>query len=235
MKTYFTALCLSLLAFTAAHADIKTVEQNLKKNFPEIAVKSVNSSPIKDIYEVYMGGRIVYTNDDAKYFFVGNLIDLKAQKNITEEREQVLTQIDVKKLPLDQAIKQVKGNGERIIYLFSDPDCPYCQKLEHELLQVDNVTIYLFLYPITSLHPNSAQISEQIWCAKDQYQAWQDYLLNKKAPQKTMSCNTPVNKNIQLAKTLAIDGTPTFFLKDGRKISGARSAAEIELLLKAVQ
>ncbi|OTG64780.1 DsbC family protein [Acinetobacter silvestris] len=235
MKTYFTALCLSLLAFTTAHADIKTVEQNLKNNFPEIPVKSVTQSPVKDIYEVYMGGRIVYTNDDAKYFFVGNLIDLKAQKNITEEREQVLTRIDVKKLPLNQAIKQVKGNGKRTIYLFSDPDCPYCQKLEHELLKVENVTIYLFLYPISSLHPNAGQIAEQIWCSKDQYQAWQDYLLNKKLPQKTATCTTPIDKNIQLAKTLGVDGTPTFFLKDGSRISGARPSNEIELLLKAIQ
>ncbi len=234
MKTWFTAVSLSLFTLTTAHANIQTVEQNLKKNFPSIPVKSVTNSPVKDIYEVYMGGRIVYTNEDAKYFFVGNLIDLKEQKNLTEERERVLTAIDVKKLPLDQAIKHVKGNGERVLYIFSDPDCPYCHQLEKELAQVNNVTIYLFLYPITRLHPNAATVAEQIWCAKDQYQTWQDYLLKKKTPAKVTSCTTPIEKNIQLAKTLDVDGTPTFFLKDGSRVSGTRSAGEIELLLKAV-
>lgn len=237
MKTWRTALCFSLFTLTTAmsHADTQTVAQNLKLNFPEITVTSVNNTPVKDMYEVYMGGKIVYTNDDAKYFFTGNLIDLKAKKNLTEEREQVLTRIDVKSLPLKQAIKRVKGNGERTLYIFSDPDCPYCQKLEHELLQVDNVTLYLFLDPITSLHPNSGNIAQQIWCSKDQYQAWQDYLLNKKAPAKAASCKTPIDKNIQLATSLAIDGTPTFFLQDGSRISGARPASEIEALLKAVK
>ena len=86
MKTWLSILSLSLMTLTTAHADIQTVQQNLKNNFPDIKVKSVNNSPVKDIYEVYMGGRIVYTNEDAKYFFVGNLIDLKEQKNITEEQ-----------------------------------------------------------------------------------------------------------------------------------------------------
>jgi len=234
MKNWLAALSLSLFGLTATHADIQTVQNNLKANFPEIPVKSVNLSPVKDIYEVYMGGRIVYTDENAKYFFVGNLIDLKGQKNLTEEREQILTSIDVKSLPLEQAIKHVKGKGERVIYLFSDPDCPYCQHLEKELKNVDNLTVYLFLYPITKLHPNAENIANQIWCSKNRYQAWQDYLIEKINPNNTKTCKTPVEKNIQLAKKLEIDGTPTFFLKDGHRISGTRSAGEIELLLKAL-
>jgi len=234
MKTWLAALSLSLFGLTATHADIKTVQDNLKKNFPEIPVKSVTTSPIKDIYEVYMGGRIVYTNDDAALFFVGNLIDLKNQKNITEERQQSLTRIDVKALPLNQAIKHVKGKGERVIYIFSDPDCPYCQRLEKELKNIDNLTIYLFLYPITSLHPNAENIAQQIWCSKNQYQVWQDYLIDKKQPAPVKSCTTPIAKNISLAKSLDIDGTPTIFLQDGSRISGARDSGEIEALLKAV-
>lgn len=233
MKTWFSALTLSLFGFTAAHADMQTLEKNLKAKYPEIEIKSVNTTPIKDIYEVYMGGRIVYTNEDAKYFFVGNLIDLKEQKNLTEEREAILTAIDVKSLPLDQAIKHVKGKGERVIYLFSDPDCPYCQHLEKELKNVDNLTIYLFLYPITKLHPNASNIAQQIWCSQDQYQVWQDYLIDKKQPKPVKACTTPIEKNIALAKKLSVDGTPTFFLKDGTRISGARDAGEIELLLNS--
>lgn len=235
MKAWLSILTLSLMTLNTAHADIQKLEQNLKTKYPEIPVKSVHSTPVKDMYEVYMGGRIVYTNEDAQYFFVGNLIDLKQQQNLTEAREQILNRIDVKSLPLEQAIKNVKGTGERVIYLFSDPDCPYCQHLEKELKNIDNVTIYLFLYPITRLHPNAATIADQIWCSKDQYQTWQDYTVDKKQPAKVKACKTPIEKNIQLAKKLEIDGTPTFFLKDGSRISGARDASEIELLLKALK
>lgn len=234
MKQWLSLLAISMFMLSIAHADIATLKQNLKTQYPEIEIKSVATTPVKDIYEVYMGGRIVYTNEDAKYFFVGNLIDLKAQKNLTEERESALTAIDVKSLPLDQAIKHVKGKGERIIYLFSDPDCPYCQLLEKELKNIDNLTIYLFLYPIKSLHPNAEKISQQIWCSKDSYQVWQDYLINKKQPTAVKACNTPIEKNIALAKKLEIDGTPSFFLKNGTRISGVKGANEIEALLKSV-
>ncbi|MDM1246566.1 DsbC family protein [Acinetobacter sp. R933-2] len=232
MKTWFTALSLSLFTMTMSHADIQTVEKNLKQNFPDIPVKSVKNSPVKDVYEVYMGGRIVYTTDEAKYFFVGNLIDLKEQKNLTEESMQVLSKIDVSKLPLDQAIKQVKGKGERVIYLFSDPDCPYCHKLEQELKKIDNVTIYLFLYPIATLHPNAVEISNKIWCSKQPYQAWLDYTIDKKQPVASKNCASPVTKIAALGKTLEVEGTPTFFLKDGTRISGVRSAEELEKILK---
>lgn len=179
MKIWLSLLTLGLFTFSSAHADIQTLQQNLKTKYPEIQVKSVQNSPIKDVYEVYMGGRIVYTNEDAKYFFLGNLIDLKEQKNLTEERMQALKSIDVKSLPLKQAIKHVKGKSERVIYVFSDPDCPYCQHLEKELKNIDNLTVYLFLYPITRLHPNAESISQQIWCSKNQYQAWEDYLIDR--------------------------------------------------------
>lgn len=235
MKSWLSILALSMASFTLAHADVATLQQNLKNNFPEVPVTSVNTTPVKDIYEVYMGGRIVYTNSDAKYFFVGSLIDLPNQVNITEQRQQILSSIDVSKLPLNQAIKKVKGDGKRVIYLFSDPDCPYCKRLDAELEKLDNITIYLFINPIKSLHPNAEKISKQIWCSSKPYQAWTDYTLNAKAPTAKESCNNPIEKNIELAKKLEVTGTPTFFLKDGRRLSGALPASELEMILQQVK
>ena len=231
IKPLFTALGLSLAAITAAHADSKTVEHNIKTNFPDIQVQSVQATPVPDIYEVYMDGQIVYTNNDARYFFLGNLVDLKNKVNLTSVRQQELTKIDVKTLPLQQAIKHVKGNGKRVMYLFSDPDCPYCQALEKELQKVDNVTIYLFLYPLTTLHPNAEKIATQVWCSRTPYQAWENYVLNHQQPTASKSCSTPIAKNLELGKKLNVDGTPTFFLQNGNRISGAQSASDINQLL----
>lgn len=235
MKSWLSVLLLSIATLGTAHADIATVQKNLKTNFPDIPVNSVNTTQFKDIYEVYMGGRIVYTNDDAKYFLVGNLIDLPNQVNITEQRQQVLSSIDVSKLPLNQAIKKVKGKGQRVIYLFSDPDCPYCKKLEAELDKVDNLTIYLFINPITSLHPTADKTSKQIWCSSQPYQAWTDYTLKGIAPTAKDNCKNPIDKNLELAKKLEVTGTPTFFLKDGRRISGALPATELEMMLNEIK
>ena len=235
MKTWLSLLSFGLLSMSMAHADIQKLEQNLKTNFPDMPAKSVNSTPVKDIYEVFMGGRIVYTNDEGRYFFVGSLIDLPAQKNLTEERTQVLSAIDVKQLPLKQSIKQVKGKGERVIYLFSDPDCPYCHKLEAELAKIDNLTIYLFMFPLTSLHPEAERISRQVWCSKKPYQTWTDYTLNKKQPTGKDSCTNPIQDNIALAEKLEITGTPTLFLQDGSRIPGGMSAEDLEKRLAEIK
>lgn len=235
MKTWLTTLILSLSTLGLAHADVATTQQNLKKNFPEIPVSAVNTTPVKGVYEVITEGQIVYTNDDAQYFFVGNLVDPKNQRNLTAERMQQLNKIDVSTLPLNQAIKHVKGNGKRTLYIFSDPDCPYCQRLEKELTAVDNVTIYLFLFPLTTLHPNAETIATQIWCSKNQYQAWQDYLLNHKAPTASQKCSTPIQKNLALGQKLNINGTPTMYLKNGERIAGAVQASQLNTLLDQAQ
>ena len=130
IKTWLSALSLSLLSLQIVHADSRTLEQNFKKNYPDIPITSVTPSPLSGIYEVYVSGKIIYTDENAKYLFFGNLLDVKNQKNLTEDRISELSKIDVKQLPLKQAIKHIKGKGERTLYVFTDPDCPYCQKLE---------------------------------------------------------------------------------------------------------
>lgn len=234
MKTWLSILSIGLFSLSMAHADMQTLEKNLKTNYPDMPAKSVQATPVTGIYEVYMGGRIVYTNEQGKYFFVGNLIDLPTQNNITEQRMQVLTAIDTKQLPLKQAIKHVKGDGSRVLYVFSDPDCPYCQKLDVELAKLNNVTIYLFMFPLTQLHPQAAQISRQVWCSKDQYKAWTDYTLNQIKPTAKETCSNPIQDNIKLAEKLEINGTPTIFLKDGRRVS-RMSAEAFDKILNEVK
>ncbi|GAA5008951.1 DsbC family protein [Acinetobacter puyangensis] len=231
MKKFLTMISLSIFAVTFAQANQTTLQKNLQKNYPEMNAKVTGSTPFNGVYEVNVGNQIVYTDEKGQYFFVGNLVDFKNKENLTAKREQQLNKIDVSKLPLDQAIKQVKGNGQRVLYIFSDPDCPYCQQLEKELTSIDNVTIYLFLYPLKTLHPNAETVAKQIWCSSDRYAAWEDHMINQQAPTALPNCSNPISKNLTLGQTLKINGTPTIFLKDGQRISGAREAADIEALL----
>lgn len=215
--------------------EIRLLEKNLAKNFPDLQISHVETTPLSGIYEVGVDDRLIYTDTAAQYFFVSHLLDLKQQKNLTEQRLQYLSKIDIKQLPLEQAIKIVKGNGSRHLYIFSDPDCPFCQKLEQELSQLNNLTLYIFPYPIKELHPNAEQIAKQIWCAPDRAVAWENYMLKKQQSNKNTECNTDVlTENIKLGKQLKITGTPTLFLADGQRITGMRSSEEIEALLKTV-
>jgi thiol:disulfide interchange protein DsbC len=135
-------------------------------------------------------------------------------------------------LPLNQAIKVVKGNGSRKLAVFSDPDCPFCKQLEQQaLVGLNDVTIYTFLFPLAELHPDAANKAKAIWCAQDRTRAWQDWMLNGQLPKGATTCATPVEENAELGKKLGIRGTPLLIFANGKRVSGAIPAQEIEARL----
>ena len=223
-------LTLPLLACSASAADDSAaVKKRFTERFPERNVVSVNATPLNGIYEVVMQGRqIVYTDTRTDFIFVGDMVDVKKRQSLTEQRMNELSKVDWKALPLDLAVKEVRGNGSRALAVFSDPDCPYCKKLEQDsLAKLDNVTIYTFLLPILS--PDSLEKSNQIWCASDKGKAWNDWMRENKAPTNKGNCDvTAIQKTMELGRRLNITGTPTIFFSNGERVPGAVPATVIE-------
>ncbi len=207
----------------------KAIESKLERT-----VTSVTKTPYLGLYEVYVDGQIVYTDDKVSAVLLGSLIDGKTMKNVTDERMQKLTAIKFSELPLPLAVKQVRGDGKRVFATFEDPNCGYCKKMAKDIAKLDNVTIYTFLYPILS--PDSLEKSNQIWCAADRAKAWNEWMVEGKPPTGKGDCDTTaVKKTIELGRKLAINGTPTVFFADGERIPGAIPLAKIEQKLTQPQ
>lgn len=223
------AATLSNIVF-ADEADIrKAVEAKLNAK-----VESVAKSGYLGLYEVFVDGNIIYSDDKATVFLLGPLIDAKTMKNVTDERMKKLTAIKFSDLPLDRAIKQVRGDGKRVLATFEDPNCGYCKRLAKDLLKLDNVTVYTFLYPILS--EDSVRKSKQIWCAADRAKAWNDWMVEGKAPTGRDDCDTAaVMKNQEFGRRLNISGTPTIFYGDGERVPGAVPLARIEQKLNSIK
>ncbi len=198
-------------------------------------VESVTKSGYMGLYEVYADGQLLYTDEKMTTIIVGGqLIDAKTMKNITDERMKKLTAIKFSELPLERAIKQVRGDGKRIMATFEDPNCGYCKRLAKELLKLDNVTVYTFLYPILS--EDSVRKSKQIWCSSDRAKAWNDWMIDGKAPAGREDCDTSaVTKNQEFGRKLNISGTPTMFFADGERVPGAMPLPRIEQKLSAAK
>jgi len=224
-KSLALAIGLAFAALaTADEAEIKkTMEARLGTK-----VESVTKAGYLGLYEVYADGTIFYTDDKASAVIVGgNLIDAKTMQNVTNERMKKLTAIKFGDLPLERAIKQVRGDGKRVLASFEDPNCGYCKRLAKDVQKLDNVTIYTFLYPILS--EDSLRKSKQIWCAPDRAKAWNDWMVDGKAPPAKEDCDTSaVSKNQEFGRKLNISGTPTLFFVDGERIPGAVPVARIE-------
>ncbi len=198
-------------------------------------VESVSKAGYLGLYEVYSDGHIFYTDEKLSAIVLGGqLIDGKTMKNVTEERLKRLTAIKFSELPLERAIKHVRGDGRRVLATFEDPNCGYCKRLAKELLKVDNVTVYTFLYPILS--EDSVRKSKQIWCAPDRAKAWNDWMVDGKVPSGRDDCDTSaVTRNQEFGRKLNISGTPTMFFADGERIPGAIPLARIEQKLGSVK
>lgn len=227
------ALLSPLLFSPLASADEATLKKAVQTKFPQAKVESVTKSPYLGLYEVVIEGQLVYTDEGFNYLFDGSIIETASLANLTEQRKQKLSAVKFDSLPLDLAIKNVRGSGKRKLAVFSDPDCPYCKKVEKDLAKLKDVTIYTFLYPIESLHPNADEKSAAIWCSADRVKAWDDLMLRGIAPAADKACKTPLAELAQLGQKLKINGTPTLIFADGQRIPGAVPGEQIEKLLDA--
>jgi thiol:disulfide interchange protein DsbC len=176
----------------------------------------------------------MYTDKKGELAFIGNLVNLKTQENLTKKRAEALAFVDFSQIPLAQAIVKVKGDGSRKLVVFSDPDCPYCKQLEKELAFLNNVTIYTMLYPLEELHPDARKKSAAVWCAADRAKAWDDLMLYGKEPAAAADeCKTPLDEINKLAQRLSITGTPGLVFENGKLVPGTLKTEQIEELLKA--
>ncbi len=216
---------ISATAQTPQEAAIKkTIEPRLGEG---AKVDSVTKTPYAGLYEVRIGSDIVYTDSSAKYLFVGRILDTQTMQDYTKARVDEITKIKFSDLPLDQALKMVKGNGKRVIAVFEDPNCGYCKRFRQTLNGMDNITVYTFMYNILS--EDSAVKSRNIWCSADRNKAWDEWMLNNKLPAAApASCNAPNDKVFALGRKLNITGTPTIFFTDGTRIPGAIDARGLE-------
>jgi thiol:disulfide interchange protein DsbC len=209
------------------------IKKLLEQKFPGAEVRGITKTSYFGLYEVQLDERILYTDAKAKYLLVGAVYDTETKTNLTEERQRKLNRVDVSTLPLDLAIKKVKGTGERKLIVFSDADCPFCAKLEKELKSVDNVTIYTFLYPIDSLHPDSARKSRMIWCSDDRIAAWDAFFATGALPDNPGDCENPLAKTQEIGSRIRVNATPTMVFADGSIVPGALPASRLEAEFKS--
>ncbi len=196
-----------------------------------VTVIETRKSPLPNISEIIVEKDrqkgVIYITNDLRYVFFGQMIDLKERKNLTSETISEFTRVDVSRLPLADAIRI--GSGKRVIYIFEDPDCPYCKKLHGELNSIKDLTTYIFLFPLPS-HPDAYGKSKAVWCSKNRAEAFNEAMEGKEIKG---DCKTDVvDKNIKLGESLGIRGTPTIILHDGRVIGGFVPAEELEKLIK---
>lgn len=219
-----TVLCLG-----AAHADEAAIRKNIAQRLPDFPkIDEVRKSPIAGLYEIRIGADLYYADENGDHLVEGQVIATKTRENLTQARIEELTRIDFAALPLKDAMVWKQGTGARKIVIFADPNCGYCKRLERELNNVKDITVYTFLYPI--LGGDSPEKSRSIWCAKDNAKAWRSWMLDGAVPPRAMgACDDgALARNEALGRKYKVNGTPAIVFEDGRRAPGALSADQLE-------
>ncbi|MDQ6973964.1 MAG: DsbC family protein [Mariprofundaceae bacterium] len=211
----------NVMPATAAH---------IRANIPTLPIDAIRPAPIDGLYELKVGGQIFYSDRTGKYVIAsGHIFETKTRKDLTAARLEAINTVDWSSLPLKNAI--VSGDPKGLpVAIFTDPNCPYCKKLETELKDAKGIKIYTFLFPLSRIHPTARAHAESIWCAKNQHEALLDVMLHGKTLAKG-TCKTPIDANTSLAQKLGISGTPTLISSDGRKFAGVKSATDLKAWL----
>jgi thiol:disulfide interchange protein DsbC len=224
----------ALLAAGGVMAQEAAIRKNLAErlpNFPKI--DEVTRTPVPGLWEVRIGNDVLYSDEQGNFLIQGEIIETKTRTNLTEARLDKLTAIDFASLPLKDAIVWKQGTGERKLVQFSDPNCPYCKRFERDLTNVKDITVYTFLYPI--LGADSTEKARAIWCNKESGQTWRAWMVDGTAPPRAMgNCDTSaIERNVALGRKHRVNGTPAIVFANGKRVSGAINAEQVEKFLMA--
>ena len=224
-----------LLCATPASANEAQIRKALEPKLGGAKIEGVQPGPIPGLFEVRFRGeegvQVIYTDATASHIFVGRIYEARTDRDLTEERKRKLNAVKFESLPLDLAVKIQRGNGRRVLAMFSDPYCPACRQFERVLAQVDDITIYVFMFPV--IRPENADHSRAVWCAPDRAKAWLELAAapRPKLPEAGARCANPVDKVLEVGRRLGVNSTPTLFLANGERLTGGPAAEDLRDLL----
>jgi thiol:disulfide interchange protein DsbC len=234
-RLFLLPLAAALTCSAAAPAPDEAALKRLLEPKLGVPIEGIQAAPMPGLYEVRFrtpqGMQVLYVDGTGTYVIQGKIFDLRGERDLTEERLRKLNAIKFESLPLDLAVKVQRGNGKRVLAMFSDPYCPACRQFERSLAQVDNITIYVFMYPV--IRPENTDHSRMVWCAPDRAKAWLELAAaaKPKVPDAAPGCGDPVDKVLKLGRSLGVNSTPTLILANGERLSGGVSAGDLKDLL----
>ncbi|EDY86603.1 thiol-disulfide interchange protein DsbC [gamma proteobacterium HTCC5015] len=205
-------------------------ETAIREALDPMPVESVKPAPIEGLYEVIVGGSLVYFTADAKYLIQGDIIDQAAEINLTEQAESSMRaavfaeQKEFVRFPAE-------GESKYVLNVFTDIDCGYCRRLHDEVPELNEkgVEVRYFFYPRAGVMSDSARKAESVWCGDDQQELMDEAKAGNHIPRKR--CDNPIKEHVALAHEMGLRGTPLIFTGKGTKINGYRPVDKLMAIL----
>ncbi len=226
-KILFTAL-LALSSFTA-FAENGVDLTLLKERVGDAAeIKGVKPSVIDGLFEVQVGGQIIYLTADGEKVVSGEIYDLKNKKSITEAASNKLRKTALEQVADSDKIIYKAKNEKYKVTIFTDISCPYCTKIHKQVPKLNDlgITVEYLAFPRAGAGSKTAKKMQKIWCAENRTVALTNAKVDDKFPSKSCDGNQ-VDKQFELGVQLGVQATPTMILSDGELLAGYMKANEL--------
>ncbi len=244
-----TLISLSLIA--TLHASlISNIERDLVQAvIPNTKIAKVKHTPIDGLYEVFLqNGNVIYVYPYKRLILFGEIytntgINLTNKDRIAWMNE--VNQKNLKKLSFKEltkhsfTIKYGKGSKRYAFVMFTDPECPFCQRVDRFLRNNNvNATFYLNYMPLY-FHPHAHKWALEILSSKNKLKAIKQIERTNKGLNVTITqkAKNTLKATQALARKLNIRGTPTLFVVDLKtgKVVAKIDGANIPLIRKWIE
>lgn len=232
-KLILSLACLGVAGTTVAGE--KEIRERLSMMLNNADKVKISKMPIDGLYQVTLDLQVVYMSEDGKYLLNGSVMDLDKKVDLTNEVKTGIVKQELAKLDANSMISYKPKNGQptRTLTVFTDIDCPYCEKLHNEIPKLNEagIEVRYMAYPRAGFGSSSYQKTVNVWCADDQKKAMDMAKARKTVAKNT--CTNPVLEHMETAKKFEVTGTPTIIMDDGEILPGFVPAAKLIPMLKA--
>lgn len=207
---------------TATPEPSAAVAAALERILPEDGVEyQIRPAPIPGFQEVAYGAQIIYISDDGLHALQGDIYQLDAERNLTEERRSelrlaLLVELDEK----DLIVFSPEGETRHVVHVFTDVDCFYCRRMHSVIADYNRLGIEVryLAFPRTGADTPAYDKMVSVWCAEDRRAALTRAKAGDTVP--AANCDNPVREHIDIATSFGVSGTPTLVFPDGSSLPG---------------
>jgi thiol:disulfide interchange protein DsbC len=206
-------------------SDNNKITDLLKARLGGAAVEAPSATPAEGIFETRFGSKIAYLTSNGRYVFIGDMIDLESQVNLTEISRRDIAKEAIDEMPVEDLVVFPADNDTRtVLNIFTDTSCPYCKKIHEEIpqLQKAGIEVRYIPFPRGGAKGPGYTTLKQVWCAKDRARAMNIAKEVESGELSSPDCAGAniVDKGYTLGNQVGVTGTPALFTQSGKKFDG---------------
>jgi len=219
-------LFMSFSLAQAAEESDADMTRLLKLRLGTDQVEPPTETDVEGVYQTRFGNKFAYLIEGGRYVFIGDMVDLKMARNLTESSRRELVVAELDRFSLDKRIIFPAARQElAVLNVFTDTSCGYCQLLHKEVKHLQDAGISVHYIPFPrggNRGPGYADL-KKVWCADDKLKAMSIAKGSETGSLDAVeTCDSVehVDDGFLLGNRIGVDGTPALFSSDGGKFNG---------------